>query len=77
MDKGLLWFDDRKNITIIQKIKMAADFYEKKYGAKAECCYINPQNDLTNLPQHNLGLKIKTSKYVLPNHYLLEKEQQD
>ena len=77
MDQGLLWFDDRKNVTIIQKIKAAADFYEEKYGSKAECCYINPQNDLANFPRHNLEIKIKTSKYVLPNHYLLEKDQID
>jgi len=77
MDKGMLWFDDRKDVTIVQKIKIAAEFFEEKYGLKAEYCYVNPQNNLDELSQHFLGIQVRTSKYVLPNHYLLEKDQAD
>lgn len=74
MANGLLWFDDRKNISTEQKILDAVLFYQQKFGVKPDCCYLNPLACDQNIPKQMAGLRIEIRKYVLPNHFLLEKE---
>ncbi len=72
MRKGMLWFDDRKNISTAQKIEGAVLFFQEKYGSKPGCCYINPGISQEELHQQQLGLRIEKSRYVMPNHFILE-----
>ena len=71
MNQGMLWFDDRKDIPVAQKIAAALKFYEQKYGKRPTCCYIHSGNGMETA-QTELGLRIEVSQYILPNHYLLE-----
>ena len=74
MENGLLWFDDRKKISTEQKIENAVLFFKEKYGKKPDCCYINTAESGLDAPDRLAGLRIETSQYVLPNHFLLERE---
>lgn len=73
MENGMLWFDDRKDIPTEQKIQDAVVFFQKKYGSKPDCCYINATSRQKENSQNLAGLRIEISQYVLPNHFLLEK----
>lgn len=73
MHQGMLWFDDRKNVSVAQKIADALKFYEQKYGNRPTCCYIHSGNGLEEAKK-DLGLRVEVSQYVLPNHYLLEED---
>lgn len=72
MDSGMLWFDDRKNVSVIEKIAAAVKYYEQKYGNKPACCYVHSEVELDDLETDDIDLRIETSNYVLPNHYLIE-----
>lgn len=41
MREGLLWFDDSPKLELAEKIKQAAQHYQKKFGVIADVCYIN------------------------------------
>ena len=74
MENGMLWFDDRKNISTEQKIENAVLFFQEKYGKKPDCCYINTAATKLNITKQLAGLRIETSSYVLPDHFLLERD---
>jgi hypothetical protein len=46
MENGLLWFDDRKDVSTEQKIQNAVLFYQQKYGTKPDRCTINSDTPL-------------------------------
>ena len=71
MNQGMLWFDDRKDVSVAQKIAAALRFYEQKYGSRPTCCYIHCDKGIDEV-QTDLGLRVEVSQYILPNHYLLE-----
>lgn len=71
MNQGMLWFDDRKDVSVAQKIAAALKFYEQKYGSRPSCCYIHSDKGIDEA-QTDLGLRVEVSPYILPNHYLLE-----
>ncbi len=74
MENGLLWFDDRKDIPLEQKIACAVSFFQEKYGKKPDCCYVNASASDSKMPKQLAGLRIEISQYVLPNHFLLERD---
>ncbi|MHB8807257.1 MAG: hypothetical protein ACYC59_06715 [Anaerolineaceae bacterium] len=74
MENGMLWFDDRKDIPIEQKIQDAVIFFQKKYGDKPDCCYVNGTSQQKEIFQKLAGLRIEISQYVMPNHFLLERD---
>ena len=74
MENGMLWFDDRKDISMEQKIQNAILFFQEKYGSKPDCCYINATTPQKEISQKMAGLRIEISQYVMPNHFLLEKD---
>lgn len=42
MDLGMLWYDDSKTKTLAQKVQGAVDYYQLKYGAAANVCFVHP-----------------------------------
>lgn len=75
MEKGMLWFDDRKDISIEQKINAAVLFYQQKYGGKPDRCTVNPTVTAGAISKNLAGLRIEVSQYILPNHFLLEEDR--
>ncbi|NMC30367.1 MAG: hypothetical protein GYA45_09880 [Pelolinea sp.] len=74
MENGLLWFDDRKDVSTEQKIQNAVLFYQQKYGTKPDRCTINSDTPCSKTDSALAGLRIEVRRYILPNHFLLEKD---
>jgi hypothetical protein len=74
MENGMLWFDDRNDISTEEKIQNAIVFFQEKYGGKPDCCYINADTPQKESSQKLMGLRIEISQYVMPNHFLLERD---
>lgn len=66
MKTGILWMD-RSDKPLAEKIQDAALAYERKHGAKADTCVLNP----AAIPADGLvvpGITIKTARNILPHH---------
>lgn len=75
MNVGMLWYDNDQKSEFNMKIQRAASYYQNKYGATPNVCFVHPcmlQN--TNLTTNETviksgGIIIQTSNSVLPNHF--------
>ena len=66
MTTGLLWFDDMKDTPLSVKVKVAAEYYQKKIGRRPELCLVNPDA----LIDHSMveGVMVRAWRSILPNH---------
>lgn len=74
MKTHLLWFDDRTNTPIADKLQRAAAHFEAKHGQRPTICAINPLMAAAaglQGPAVIAGMQIKTSQNVLTNHFWL------
>ena len=71
MDIGMLWFDSDSNQDVSVRIKQASTYYTSKYGREPNLCYLHPSTGGTGIPTNIDGLKVVTSKTVLPDHFWL------
>jgi len=75
MNIGMLWYDNDQTSEIITKIQRAANYYQEKYGADPNICFVNPgmlKQETQNKVQKkssNGKITIKTSPSILPNHF--------
>jgi len=75
MNIGMLWYDNDKNSELNSKIQRAATYYQNKYGAIPNVCFVHPSmlgtpiqvNDEKCLESGSI--LIRTSSSVLPNHF--------
>jgi hypothetical protein len=71
LSEGMLWFDDSSSRSLTHKVEQAANYYQNKYGARPNVCYVHPSclsdNDSPSLET----IKILASGYVLPHHFWL------
>ena len=68
MHTGMLWFDN-STATLVNKVKKAVDYYEKKYGRKPDLCLVNPcmlEKDQVRLEVDKLI--VRPYRPVLPGH---------
>ena len=67
MNIGMLWVDSDPKTDLVTKINEAAAYYQKKYGARPDTCFIHPTmfSAGCELP----GIEIKTNRAVRPNHF--------
>ena len=70
MDIGMLWFDNDKNTSLADKIKAAAGYYQNKHGKVANLCFVHPSM-LNEPPSQSLGIEVRATRSVLPNHFWL------
>jgi hypothetical protein len=69
---GMLWFDNDKKRTLAEKIKRAADYFNKKYGRVPNVCFVNKGViEAVEMP----GIKVRPSGIILPNHFLVGMEE--
>ena len=68
---GMLWYDNDPNTDVNQKIKKAVEYYEKKYGKKANVCYVRQADSCGQVD----GVNIRESRALLQNHYWIGIEQ--
>jgi hypothetical protein len=71
MKVGMLWFDEDPTRSLDARIDRAADYYQRKYGARPNLCMVHPQT----MAQESRGgqgeLTVRSSKSVLPNYFWL------
>ncbi|UCC54648.1 MAG: hypothetical protein JSV68_11895 [Anaerolineaceae bacterium] len=69
MRVGMLWLDTDRSRSLNEKVKLAAEYYEEKYGRMPDLCLVN--NGAIN-NEEKVGLvKIEAARTVLPNHFWL------
>lgn len=70
MNIGMLWFDNDTKTDLSAKIKRAASYYKEKYGQNPNLCFVHPSM-LKAPPAHEVGIELRTTRSVLPNHFWL------
>ncbi len=71
MDIGMLWYDGDTKRQLSEKISRAVAYYQSKYGAQPNVCYVNPSL-LTHHPEPAaLGVQLRPARTVLPDHFWL------
>lgn len=70
MRVGMLWFDDSSQRDLAVKLDRAVKHYQAKYGACPTVCYVHPSM-LSRRSAVGMGLEIRASNMVLPNHFWL------
>lgn len=67
MNYGMLWFDNDPKIKLSEKIRLASQDYEKKYGQVPNQCYVNPD---TSIAEGTVGnaIKITATPTILLGH---------
>mgnify|MGYP005843860519 CR=1 FL=1 len=68
MNIGMLWFDNDTKADLSTKIKRAASYYKEKYGQTPNLCFVHPSM-MKNNPAPELGIELRTTRSVLPNHF--------
>jgi hypothetical protein len=82
MEIGMLWFDNDQGTSIPNKVKKAAQYYQKKYGVSPDLCYVHPKtvkgvngkkkraNQGSQLEQMTIGnIRVLKNKKILPDHF--------
>ena len=70
MNIGMLWFDNDNKSDLATKIQKAANYYHMKYGKEPNLCFVHPRT-LGNTAYHGVGIEVRTTRSVLPNHFWL------
>ena len=76
MMTGMLWLtpNDPK-MTLVQKIRQAADYYHRKYGRAPELCLVHPSMLKDQQVDELTGLTVRPYRPVLPGHMWLGIEE--
>lgn len=70
MRTGMLWFDNDPKTDLQVKVQRAADYYNKKYGASPNLCFVHPSMLTADLRRAG-SVELRPSRQVLPNHLWL------
>lgn len=76
---GLLWFDNRPDAPLEEKIRQAALRYRQKFGRPPNCCYVHP-NTLTGASKDSVqvngfAVRVIPIGNVLPHHFWIGLEE--
>ncbi len=79
MRVGLLWFDNRSNAPLEEKIRQAAVRYRQKFGRPPNCCYVHPDT-LAGTPKefvqvNGFAVRVIPVRNVLPHHFWIGFEE--
>jgi len=66
MNIGMLWLDDSKR-TLDDKLSRALAHYREKYQREPDTVWLNPMTP--DVPETLSGLRVRTSRTVLPMHF--------
>lgn len=70
MNIGMLWYDSDGKVDLTVKIERAVDYYREKYGDTPNLCFVHPSM-LAEKALNGVGIEVRTTKSVLPNHFWL------
>lgn len=69
METGMLWFDNSDK-SLADKVKVAAQHFQKKYGRTPDLCLVNPGMMGTEdvVPFYGKEIHVRPYRSVLPGH---------
>lgn len=69
METGMLWFDSSSK-PLVEKVKLAAQYFQKKYGRTPDLCLVHPsmvtEHDV--VPFYGKEIHVRPYRSVLPGH---------
>jgi hypothetical protein len=71
MKIGMLWFDGDLKVDLKVRIERAAVYYRDKYGRPPNLCIIHPSTAGEDHPNSVIGVDVRTSAAVQPDHFWL------
>lgn len=71
MKIGMLWFDGDLQVDLGVRIERAAIYYRDKYGRSPNLCIIHPSTVGEDHPGSVIGVDVRTSPAVQPDHFWL------
>jgi hypothetical protein len=69
MNVGMLWLDDDKGLTLEDKVRRAAEYYQHKYGRQPDLCLVS-KTSLEDEQRVDL-IRVRPAQNILPNHFWL------
>lgn len=80
MKNFMLWFDASPR-SLVEKVAVAAAYFEKKYGKKAEICLVHPGMDLSLTPNpiplgEGAEIAVRPWRGALPGHLCIGVEDE-
>ncbi|PKO17813.1 MAG: hypothetical protein CVU39_04840 [Chloroflexi bacterium HGW-Chloroflexi-10] len=67
MTTGMLWYDDDPKRKLNDKIQLASNYYQEKYGSQPTLCFVHPKLKESS-EDNSPGLEIQYNFAVAPNH---------
>jgi hypothetical protein len=79
MRVGLLWFDNRSDAPLQEKVRLAAVRYRQKFGQPPNCCYVHPDT-LAGTPAgvvqvNGFAVRVIPMGNILPHHFWIGLEE--
>lgn len=72
MDIGMLWYDDDRAGNLETKVRKAIQFYQAKYGAVPNSCFVHPSLLAPDGAARTIGATVvRPSRTVIKNHFWL------
>ncbi|MDX1614613.1 MAG: hypothetical protein R3300_09910 [Candidatus Promineifilaceae bacterium] len=69
MNVGMLWLDDERDRSLQEKVRRAAEYYQRKYGDMPQLCFVN-QTAVAEGERVD-QIDVVPAAYVLPHHFWL------
>ena len=84
MNVGMLWFDNDRKSDLPAKVKRAATYYQGKYGAHPNLCFVHPSMAANQESDHSTekplitgDIEVRLTKTVLPHHFWIGIHRQE
>ncbi len=77
MKVGMLWFDGDLQADLDARIERAAIYYRDKYSRSPNLCLIHPSTAGEDHPGSVIGVDVRTSAAVQPDHFWLGVKERD
>ena len=67
MNTGMMWLDTDSKLSLDEKIRRAAEYYQQKYGQQPDTCLVNKV--MLAAEKRVDMIEVHPARNVLPNHF--------
>ena len=68
MEIGMLWYDNDPNLDLGEKVKNAADYYQRKYRQHPNLCFVHPSM-IPDFRTQAGAITVCSNKAIQPHHF--------
>jgi hypothetical protein len=76
MKTGMLWYDDRPDRTLEEKVQRAIDHYRHRYCRSPDACCVHPSTLKSDDDLRIDGVRVLAKNGVLRHHFWVGEEKQ-